>query len=114
MSVRYHADRRKWIAVYLSISNNGDRMLYQTADALEGPWSEPRTLISPIPEVDRTSPRYDRNNFCYAGKEHPEFAGAGKLVVTYVCNSYDDTENDASFIRRNLFLYRPVVKNPAY
>jgi len=63
MSVRYHPDDGKWIAVYLSIRNNGDRMLYQTADAPEGPWTEPGVLVGSIPEVDRGHPRYDKNNF---------------------------------------------------
>ena len=112
MSVRHHPDQGKWIAVYMSVRNNGDQMLYQTADAPEGPWTAPRVLIRSIPEVDRSSPRYDKNNFCYAGKEHLEFSRGRNLVVTYVCNSYEDIENDTSFIRRNLFLYRPVVKNP--
>lgn len=118
MSVRYHADHEQWIAVYMSIRNNGDRMLYQTADAPEGPWTEPETLIGSIPEVDRNSPRYDKNNFCYAGKEHLPFAPKGSMVVTYVCNSYDDFEKGTSFIRNHLFLYRPVVHTinhrPAY
>jgi hypothetical protein len=114
MSVRYHPDERKWIAVYMSIRNNGDQVLYQTADAPEGPWTEPRTLIGSIPEVDRDSPRYDKNNFCYAGKEHPEFARGRNLVVTYVCNSYVDYEKNTSFIRKNLFLYRPVVNHTSY
>ena len=114
MSVRYHPDDGKWIAVYLSIRNNGNQMLYQTADAPEGPWTEPKALIGSIPEVDRSSPRYDKNNFCYAGKEHLEFAQGRNLVVTYVCNSYEDYENNASFIRKNLYLYRPIVNNPRY
>ena len=110
MSVRYHPDDGKWIAVYLSIRNNGNQMLYQTADAPEGPWTEPKALIGSIPEVDPNSPRYDKNNFCYAGKEHREFARGRNLVVTYVCNSYEDFENKTSFIRKNLYLYRPVVR----
>jgi hypothetical protein len=110
MSVRYHQDERKWIAVYMSIRNNGDQMLYQTAETLEGLWTAPEVLIAQIPEVDRTSPRYDKNNFCYAGKEHPEFARERNLVVTYVCNSYEDLEKNTSVIRKNLFLYRPVVR----
>ncbi len=109
MSVRYHPDDGKWIAVYLSTGNNGNRMLYQTADAPEGPWTEPRALIESIPEVDRNNPRYDKNNFCYAGKEHLEFARGRNLIVTYVCNSYDDFENRTSFIRKYLYLYRPIV-----
>jgi hypothetical protein len=109
LSVRYHPGIGKWIAVYLSVRNNGDRMLYQTADVPEGPWSEPGILFAPVPEVERGSTRYDRNNFCYAGKEHPEFARDRTLVVTYVCNSHEDFEKKTSFIRGNLFLYRPVV-----
>jgi hypothetical protein len=31
-------------------------------------------------------PRYDKDNFCYAAKEHPEFEH-GDLVFTYVCNT---------------------------
>lgn len=114
MSVRYHPDVGKWIAVYMSIRNNGDQMLYQMADAPEGPWTEPKALIESIPEVDRNSPRYDKNNFCYAGKEHLEFAQGRNLIVTYICNSYEDFEKSASFIRKNLFLYRPMVRNPSY
>ena len=113
LSVRYHPDDRKWIAVYMSIRNNGDQMLYQTADAPEGPWTEPKVLLESIPEVDPKSLRYDKNNFCYAGKEHLEFAKGRNLVVTYVCNSYEDFEKNTSFIRKNLFLYRPIVKNPS-
>jgi len=114
MSVRYHPEGGKWIAVYLSVRNNGDRALHRTADAPEGPWSEPQVLIGTIPEVDRGSPRYDKNNFCYAGKEHLEFARGRELMVTYVCNSFEDPEKDTSSIRRNLYLYRPVVKSAAY
>jgi hypothetical protein len=114
MSVRYHPDDGKWIAVYLSIKNNGDQMLYQTADAPEGPWTSPTALIGSIPEVDPDSSRYDKNNFCYAGKEHREFARGRDLVVTYVCNSHEDFEKDTSFIRKNLFLYRPVVRTPLH
>lgn len=86
-------------------------MLYQTADSPEGPWSAPKVLIASIPEVTPESGRYDKNNFCYAGKEHRQFSRGRNLVATYVCNSYEDIENNRSFIRRNLFLYRPVVNN---
>lgn len=110
MSVRYHPDDGKWIAVYLSTGNNGNQLLYRTADAPEGPWTEPRALIGSIPEVDRNNSRYDKNNFCYAGKEHVEFARGRNLIVTYVCNSYEDFENKTSFIRKNLYLYRPIVR----
>jgi hypothetical protein len=114
LSVRYHADDKKWIAVYMSTKNNGNQLLYQTADKPEGPWTKPKALIEKISEVDPKSPRYNEHNFCYAGKEHIEFARARNLVVTYVCNSLEDFQNKANFIRRNLFLYRPVVKNISY
>ncbi|MBM4271187.1 MAG: DUF4185 domain-containing protein [Deltaproteobacteria bacterium] len=93
----------------MSVQNNGDRMLYRTAETPEGPWTEPEVLIGSIPEVDPDSPRYDRNNFCYAGKEHLQFSHGRDWVVTYVCKSHEDFQNNTSFIRKNLFLYRPVV-----
>jgi hypothetical protein len=114
LSVRYHAADKKWIAVYLSTQNKGDQLLYQFADEPEGPWSKPKTLGVKVPEVDPHSTLYDKNSFCYAGKEHIEFARNRNLVVTYVCNSAEDMQNQTSFIRRNLFLYRPVVRNINY
>jgi hypothetical protein len=114
LSVRYHDTDKKWIAVYLSTQNKGDKLLYQSADKLEGPWSEPNVLGAPIPEVDPQSPLYDKDNFCYAGKEHIEFARNRNMIVTYVCNSAEDFEKKNSFIRRNLFLYRPVVREIGY
>ena len=114
LSIRYHADDNKWIAVYMSPKNNGNQLLYQTADKPEGPWSKPMALIATIPEVDPQSPRYNEHNFCYAGKEHIEFAHSRNLVVTYVCNSSENFQKQNNFIRKNLFLYRPVVKNIRY
>ncbi len=114
LSVRYHADDRKWIAVYMSTKNNGDQLLYQTADKPEGPWTKPKVLIEKIPEVDPKSPRYDDQNFCYAGKEHIEFSRHEKIVATYVCNSAEDFQNKTNFIRKNLFLYRPIVRSISY
>jgi hypothetical protein len=114
LSVRYHFADKKWIAVYLNTQNKGDRFLYQTADKPEGPWTEPKVLGPPIPEVDSNSTLYDKKSFCYAGKEHIEFARKKNLVVTYVCNSAEDIQSKTSFIRRNLFLYRPVVREISY
>ncbi|MDD5475170.1 MAG: DUF4185 domain-containing protein, partial [Syntrophales bacterium] len=109
MSVRYHPHRGQWVAVYLSTESRGDRMLLRTADRLEGPWGEPEVIIAQIPEVDPESPLYDKENFCYAGKEHRQFSRGKTLVVTYVCNSHGDPEDNSGFLRNNLFLYRPVV-----
>ena len=109
LSVRYHADEKKWIAVYMSLKNSGDQLLYQTADKPEGLWTKPKALIEKIPEVDPQSRLYDKDTFCYAGKEHIQFARERTIVATYVCNSLEDFQNKTNFIRRNLFLYRPVV-----
>ena len=114
LSVRYHKSQKRWIAVYLSVHNKGDRLLYRSAEKLEGPWSDPKVLIAVIPEVNPTDPKYDKNNFCYAGKEHIQFAKEGKLVTTYVCNSFDDMNKRISFIRNHLFLYRPIVNEVPY
>jgi len=114
LSVRYHAADKKWIAVYMTIQNKGNQLFYQTADQPEGPWSKPKALDVKVPEVDPQSPLYDQGNFCYAGKEHIEFSRDKNLVVTYVCNSSEDMQSQNSFLRRNLFLYRPVVRKISY
>jgi hypothetical protein len=111
LSVRYHTQDQQWMAVYLSPENKGDKLLYSTATNPEGPWSLPAALIETIAEVNTQSPLYDQHTFCYAGKEHRQFAQPESLVVTYVCNSSEDIRNPNSFLRKNLFLYRPVVKN---
>jgi hypothetical protein len=113
LSVRYHPALGTWVAVYLSTTNRGERLIYQTAARPEGPWSSPMVLLEPIPEVDPRSALYDPNNFCYAGKEHIEFSDDGNIVATYVCNSFEDMNKPDGFIRRNLFLYRPVVREAA-
>ena len=110
LSVRYHAEDQQWLAVYLSPMNKGSRLLYQTAPGPAGPWSAPSPLLDAIAEVTPGSPLYDQHTFCYAGKEHHQFAYSGNLVITYVCNSSEDISNPQSYIRKNLFLYRPVVK----
>lgn len=114
LSVRYHESRKRWIAVYLSMHEKKARLLCRSAEKLEGPWSEPEVLIGTIPEVNPADPKYDPDNFCYAGKEHIQFAGPDKLVTTYVCNSFADTKGKDSFIRSHLFLYRPVVNRVSY
>jgi hypothetical protein len=108
-SVRYHPENQEWTAVYLSPENKGRQLLHSTAPSLEGPWKTPAPLIESIAEVDPKSPLYDQHTFCYAGKEHRQFARGRDIVVTYVCNSVEDIDNQESFIRRNSFLYRPSV-----
>ena len=109
LSVRYHPENHEWTAVYLSPENKGRQLLYATAPSMEGPWKTPAPLIESIAEVDPASPLYDQHTFCYAGKEHRQFACGRDIVITYVCNSVEDIDNQESFIRRNSFLYRPSV-----
>ncbi len=110
LSVRYSEENEEWLAVYLSPEDKGRRLLYKTSRRPEGPWSPPGTLISSIGEVDPASALYNPQTFCYAGKEHRQFARGRELVVTYVCNSLENIDDQESFLRRNLFLYRPQVK----
>jgi hypothetical protein len=113
LSVRYRTNKNKWIAVYISTKNKGSKLLSQEAQSLEGLWTDPKVLAEKIPEVDEQSPLYDKNTFCYAGKEHIQFSREKNIVATYVCNSLE-ADTETSFIRRNLFLYRPVIINTSY
>ncbi len=110
LSVRFHSPNQEWLAVYLSPADRGKRLLAQTSKHLDGPWSDPKPMMESVPEVDFTSSLYDPHTFCYAGKEHRQFSQNHNLVVTYVCNSSEDLTKPESFLRKNLFLYRPVVK----
>jgi len=110
LSVRRDEGTGEWRAIYLSSENKGSQLLYQRAPRPEGPWSRPSALIDSIPEVNPVSPLYDQHTFCYAGKEHRQFARDERMVVTYVCNSSENVDTPQSFLRRNLFLYRPVVR----
>jgi len=86
MSVRYHPELKKWIAVMVDPQIFSDKVLFRTSPAMTGPWTE-GDVIHQIPELQKNSPGYDTDTFCYAGKEHPEFEKPGELVFTYVCNT---------------------------
>jgi hypothetical protein len=58
----------------------------RTADAPEGPWTDPRDVLRP-PES------FSEDAFVYAGKAHPEQAGAD-LAATYVPSSMDGEPPD--------------------
>ena len=87
MSVRYHPDLKKWVAVMIGQPFPSDKIIFRTAPDIAGPWSEGR-VIHHIAEMQPSSPGYDKDTFCYAAKEHPEFESPGKLLFTYVCNSF--------------------------
>lgn len=126
MSVRFDRERGLWVAVY----NNPTRLesgagiafvpdvRFRTATRLEGPWSQPRTIYR-IPELVRNgNEQRDPEPFCYAAKEHPQFAREGRWLITYVCNLYTPNGADSwrvlSRLLEQMNLYRPqVVSIPA-
>jgi hypothetical protein len=108
MSVRYHPALKKWVAVMKSPDFASDAILLRIAPEITGPWS-PGDVIYHIPEMQKNSPNYDKNTFCYAGKEHPEFEEpevdeSGSLLITYVCNTMNVPD-----LTTNLKIYVPKV-----
>ncbi len=85
MSVRYHPELNKWVAVMVDPQIFSDKVIFRTAPSMTGPWSDGEVIYK-IPELQKTFNKYDPDTFCYAGKEHPEFE-KGDLVFTYVCNT---------------------------
>jgi uncharacterized protein DUF4185 len=100
MSVRYHRRIKQWVAV-----TGGDflsnKIMIRTAPELTGPWSQWH-VIHEFPEMNPQSARYDPDTWCYAVKEHIEFATLDKLLVTYACNSFKFEKQVA-----NMSIYRP-------
>ncbi len=86
MSVRYHPELKKWVAVMVDPQIFSDKVNLRTAPAMTGPWTEGNVIYA-IPIMQKNNPDYDAETFCYAGKEHPEFEKPGELLFTYVCNS---------------------------
>ena len=113
LTVRYHAPHQRWLAVYSSPADKGRKLLIQTSQKLDGSWSAPFPAIESVPELDPANPLYNPYTFCYAGKEHRRFAQNKDLLVTYVCNSSEDSRKPSGFLRQNLFLYQPVVRTVA-
>jgi len=102
MSVRYHPETQQWVAVSGGDFLSGQIMI-RTAPALTGPWSE-RQAIYEFPEMSDRNPSRDPDTWCYAVKEHIEFAQADALLVTYACNSFKFEKLIA-----NTDIYRPQV-----
>jgi hypothetical protein len=86
MTVRYHPERKSWIAVLVDPNIFSSKVLLRTSPSLAGPWTDGEVIYK-IPEMQKDSPGYDADTFCYAGKEHPEFETRDDLVFTYVCNT---------------------------
>jgi hypothetical protein len=87
MSVRYHPELKKWVAVMNEPRFLSDKVIVRTAPQLTGPWTEGKVIYQ-IPDMQPTAPAYDRDTWCYAAKEHPEFEKPGQLLFTYVCNTF--------------------------
>ena len=100
MSVRFHQQANQWVAV-----SGGDflsgKIMIRTAPALTGPWSEQRPTYE-FPEMSEKNPKRDADTWCYAVKEHIEFAQGEKLLITYACNSFKFEKLIA-----NTNIYRP-------
>jgi Domain of unknown function (DUF4185) len=87
LSIRYHSDLGKWLAILVEPGTFSDKIILRAAPKLTGPWVGD-TVVYRIPEL-QPGPEHDKNTFCYAGKEHPEFESRNDLVFTYVCNTFD-------------------------
>jgi hypothetical protein len=107
LSIRYHPDRKQWVAVLLNPGQVfSDQVILRTAPELTGPWTDGEVIYH-IPEM-QPGPARDKNVFCYAGKEHPEFESPTDLVFTYVCNTMNVPE-----LVTHLDIYHPrVVREP--
>jgi hypothetical protein len=121
MSVRYFDAINAWVAVYSDLDaampKSGAATMSQirlrTAPRLEGPWSKSRSIYR-IPELEGNyAERIDPNVFCYAAKEHPQYATEDRLILTYVCNlmtrSSDDPWDILKRLATQMDLYRPQV-----
>ena len=86
MSVRYHPELKKWIAVMVDPQIFSDKVILRTSPTMTGPWTDGEVIYR-IEILRKDHPRYDADTFCYAGKEHPEFEQSGDLLFTYVCNT---------------------------
>jgi len=106
LSIRYHPKLSQWLAVMFDPAPLSRNILLRSAPSATGPWSAGQVVYS-VPEMDASAPGYDKDTFCYAGKEHPEFEH-GDLVFTYVCNTFA-----VSKLATNLNIYFPkTVRMP--
>ena len=100
LSIRYHPELKQWISVMFEPDAFSSKIILRTASALTGPWSKGKVIFQ-VPEMQPQEPGYDKNTFCYAAKEHPEFEH-NDLVFTYVCNTFN-----IPALATNLDIYYP-------
>jgi hypothetical protein len=87
LSIRYHPELKQWVAVMFEPEAFSAKIVLRTAPTVIGPWSDGQAIYT-VPDMQAATPGYDKDTFCYAAKEHPEFEH-GDLVFTYVCNTFD-------------------------
>jgi len=108
MTVRYHPLLKKWVAILNYRKLFSDKIVARTAPQLAGPWSEDKVIYR-IPEMQKGHAGYDKDAFCYAAKEHPEFRKPGSILITYACNTMNMQK-----LTRDLNIYFPKVVRVPY
>lgn len=103
MTVRYHPEMKKWLAVMNYPKMFSDKIIVRTAENFTGPWTEGKDIYE-IPEMQKDKPGYDPDTFCYAAKEHPEFRTRDSILITYACNTMKVQK-----LTSNLGIYFPQV-----
>ena len=112
LSIRYHPERKQWLALMVDPSLFSDKIILRTAPDLAGPWTDGKVIYT-IPEM-QPGPRHDKNIFCYAGKEHPELESSSNLVFTYVCNTISPPQLEArSDIYHPQVIQQPLAATPS-
>ncbi len=121
MSVEFHPDLGRWLALYASPLQVGEpekpagasvssTVYIRLAERLAGPWSE-RVPVYDFPEL--LDPRRLPGTFCYAAKSHRDLAASEELLVTYVCNlsarSEETSWQSLQRLATSMNLYRPRV-----
>jgi hypothetical protein len=101
LSVRYHSESKVWVAISGEPLFGSNKIVARTAPNLTGPWSAMQTVYE-SKELIPSTQGWDKDTFCYAQKEHIEFAEGANLFITYVCNSYQFSK-----LVSNMSLYRP-------
>jgi hypothetical protein len=108
MTVRYHPLLEKWVAILNYPKLFSDKIVARTAPQLAGSWSEDKVIYR-IPEMQKGHAGYDKDTFCYAAKEHPEFRKPGSILITYACNTMNVQK-----LTRDLNIYFPKVVRVPY
>lgn len=83
LTIHFDTTSQRFLSIHTQGFGPAD-LVMRAAPALTGPWSGPRPVYRP-PEFHRP------NVMIYAGKAHPQLAGAD-LVLTYATNTFEGRE----------------------